>query len=216
MSKKFVLSYSGGKDCLLAMYRKIKEGWKPIALLTTVKKSTPESWTHGLSYDLLEKVSKSLDLPIIYVECDACEYEEKFEEKLKEAKNMGAEYVVYGDIDIELHRQWGVDRATNVGLKYEFPLWQEDRETLVHEVIDSGFKAIIKKVNLDCMDKDFVGKTLTKELVEKIKDTGSDACGENGEYHTIVIDGPIFNYKIEIKPEDLSPESCYRFTVKSQ
>lgn len=213
MSKKFVLSYSGGKDCLLAMYRKIKEGCTPVALLTTVKKSTPESWTHGLSYDLLEKVSKSLDLPIIYVECDACEYEEKFEEKLKEAKNMGAEYVVYGDIDIELHRQWGVDRATNVGLKYEFPLWQEDRETLVHEVIDSGFKAIIKKVNLDCMSSDFLGKTLTKELVEKIKATGSDACGENGEYHTFVVDGPIFKNKIDISDKDIQIKENYGLSM---
>lgn len=213
MSKKFVLSYSGGKDCLLAMYRKIKEGWTPIALLTTVKKSTPESWTHGLSYDLLEKVSKSLDLPIIYVECDACEYEEKFEEKLKEAKNMGAEYVVYGDIDIELHRQWGVDRATNVGLKYEFPLWQEDREMLVHEVIDSGFKAIIKKVNLDCMSSDFLGKTLTKELVEEIKATGSDACGENGEYHTFVVDGPIFKNKIDISDKDIQIKENYGISM---
>ena len=213
MSKKFVLSYSGGKDCLLAMYRKIQEGYKPVALLTTLKKSTPESWTHGLSYDLLEKVSKSLDLPIIYVECDACEYEEKFEEKLKEAKNMGAEYVVYGDIDIELHRQWGVDRATNAGLKYEFPLWQEDREKLVNEVIDSGFKAIIKKVNLDCMPSDFLGKTLTKHLVEEIKATGSDACGENGEYHTFVVDGPIFKHKIDISDEEIQIKENYGFSM---
>lgn len=213
MSKKFVLSYSGGKDCLLAMYRKIKEGCTPVALLTTVKKSTPESWTHGLSYDLLEKVSKSLELPIIYVECDASEYEEKFEEKLKEAKNMGAEYVVYGDIDIELHRQWGVDRATNAGLKYEFPLWQEDREKLVHEVIDNGFKAVIKKVNLDCMSSDFLGKTLTKELVEEIKATGSDACGENGEYHTFVVDGPIFKNRIDISDKEIKIKDNYGLSI---
>lgn len=214
MSKKFVLSYSGGKDCILALYRKIQEGCTPVALLTTVKKSEGETWTHGLNYELLEQVSKSLELPIIFAECEVSEYEEKFEEKLKVAKEMGATSVVYGDIDIELHRQWGVDRAAHAGLDYEFPLWQEDREKLVYEVIDSGFKAVIKKVNLDCMSKDFVGKTLTKELVEKIKDTGSDACGENGEYHTFVVDGPIFNHRIEVKSEDFRPESCYRFTVK--
>ena len=213
MNNKFVLSYSGGKDCILALYRKIQEGCTPVALLTTVKKSEAETWTHGLSYDLLEQVSKSLELPIIYAECEASEYEDKFEEKLKVAKEMGATSVVYGDIDIELHKQWGVDRATNVGLNYEFPLWQEDREKLVHEVIDNGFKAIIKKVNLDCMSGYFLGKTLTKELIEKIKDTGSDACGENGEYHTFVVDGPIFNYKIEVKHEDFKIENNYGFSV---
>lgn len=213
MNNKFVLSYSGGKDCILALYRKIQEGCTPVALLTTVKKSSNETWTHGLTFDLLEQVSKSLELPIIYAECDVSEYETKFEEKLKIAKEMGATSVVYGDIDIELHKQWDIDRATNTGLNYEFPLWQEDREKLVNEVIDNGFKAIIKKVNLDCMGEDFLGKTLTKELVEKIKETGSDPCGENGEYHTFVVDGPIFNYKIDVKHDDFRVEDNYAFSV---
>ena len=212
-NKKFVLSYSGGKDCILAMYRKIKEGWTPVALLTTIKKSSPESWTHGLTFDLLEEVSKSLDLPIIYVECEASEYEERFEDKLRIAKDMGAETVVYGDIDIELHKKWGVDRAENSGLNYEFPLWQEDREKLVHEFIDSGFKALIKKVNLNYMSSDFLGKTLTKDLIEEIKATGSDACGENGEYHTFVYDGPIFKNKIDINIEDVKREKNYGFSL---
>ncbi|WP_455539004.1 Dph6-related ATP pyrophosphatase [Terrisporobacter sp.] len=207
MKNKFVLSYSGGKDCILALYRKIQEGSVPVALLTTVKKSSKETWTHGLSFDLLEQVSKSLDIPILYAQCDVCEYEEVFEEKLKEAKAMGAISVVYGDIDIEHHRKWGVDRAEHTGLDYEFPLWQEDREKLVHEVIDNGFKAIIKKVNLDFMSEDFLGKTLTKELIEEIKSTESDACGENGEYHTFVVDGPIFKYKIDITHEKYKIEN---------
>lgn len=212
-TKKFVLSYSGGKDCILAMYRKIKEGWTPVALLTTIKKSSPESWTHGLTFDLLEEVSKSLDLPIIYVECEASEYEERFEDKLRIAKDMGAETVVYGDIDIELHKKWGVDRAENSGLNYEFPLWQEDREKLVHEFIDSGFKALIKKVNLNYMSSDFLGKTLTKDLIEEIKATGSDACGENGEYHTFVYDGPIFKNRIDMNIEDIKREKNYGFSL---
>lgn len=212
-TKKFVLSYSGGKDCILAMYRKIKEGWTPVALLTTIKKSSPESWTHGLTFDLLEEVSKSLDLPIIYVECEASEYEDRFEDKLRIAKDMGAETVVYGDIDIELHKKWGVDRAENSGLNYEFPLWQEDREKLVHEFIDSGFKALIKKVNLNYMSSDFLGKTLTKDLIEEIKATGSDACGENGEYHTFVYDGPIFKNRIDMNIEDIKREKNYGFSL---
>ena len=65
-SKKFVMSYSGGKDCMLAMYRKIKEGWTPVALITTVKKDSVDSWTHSISKKLLEKASQSLNIPIIY------------------------------------------------------------------------------------------------------------------------------------------------------
>jgi len=198
-SKKFVMSYSGGKDCMLAMYKKIKEGFTPVALITTIKKDSADSWTHSINKRLLEEASKSLNIPIIYVECDISEYETEFEKKLLVAKEMGATTVVYGDIDIELHKKWDIDRATNAGLDYELPLWNGDREALVHEFIDSGFKAVIKKVNLENMSEDFLGKVLDKELVEEIKETGSDACGENGEYHTFVVDGPIFNNPIDLE-----------------
>ena len=198
-SKKFVMSYSGGKDCMLAMYKKIKEGFTPVALITTIKKDSADSWTHSINKRLLEEASKSLDIPIIYVECDISEYETEFEKKLLVAKEMGATTVVYGDIDIELHKKWDIDRATNAGLDYELPLWNGDREGLVHEFIDSGFKAVIKKVNLENMSEDFLGKVLDKDLVEEIKKTGSDACGEYGEYHTFVVDGPIFNNPIGLQ-----------------
>lgn len=197
--KKFVMSYSGGKDCMLAMYKKIKAGWTPVALLTTIKEDSEDSWTHSISKRLLDDASKSLNIPILYAECSVNEYEKEFEKKLIAAKEMGATTVVYGDIDIELHRQWNIDRANNAGLDYELPLWNEDREALVYELIDSGFKAVIKKVNLQNMSEDFLGKVLDKDLVEEIKKTGSDACGENGEYHTFVVDGPIFNNPIELE-----------------
>ena len=80
-SKKFVMSYSGGKDCMLAMYRKIKEGWTPVALITTVKKDSVDSWTHSISKKLLEKASESLNIPIIYVECEMKDYEAKSDDK---------------------------------------------------------------------------------------------------------------------------------------
>ena len=126
---------------------------------------------------------------------------------------MGATSVVYGDIDIAHHKQWGIDRSKNAGLDYEFPLWQEDREKLVYEVIDSGFKAVIKKVNLDYLSEDFLGKTLTKELIEKIKSKGVDPCGENGESHTFVVDGPIFDYKINIKHDESKIEENYALSI---
>lgn len=196
---KFVMSYSGGKDCMLAMYKKIQQGCEPVALITTIKKDSTESWTHGLDNKMLEVASKNLDIPIIYVECSADEYEQQFEKKLLEAKKMGADTVVYGDIDIELHRKWGEDRATNSGLNFEFPLWQADREKTVYEFIDSGFKAVIKKVNLENMGEEFLGKVIDKSVIKEIVKTGSDACGENGEYHTFVIDGPIFKKPIDIE-----------------
>ncbi|MEF9992052.1 MAG: diphthine--ammonia ligase [Romboutsia sp.] len=196
---KFVMSFSGGKDSILALYRMIKRGHEPVAILTTINKNKGKSWTHGLSGDLLNKISESLNIPLLTVECDVAEYEKKFEEKLQEAKNMGAEICAYGDIDIQEHKKWDINRCIKVGLEPNFPLWQENREKLVYEFIDSGFTTIITTVNLNNMGEEFLGKKLTRKLVEDIKSTGSDACGENGEYHTFVIDGPLFKNKVDFE-----------------
>jgi diphthine-ammonia ligase len=209
MNNKFIMSFSGGKDSTLALYRMIKNGYKPIALLTTIKKNANKSWTHGINNRLLEEVSKSLEIPLLKVECDVCEYEKEFEKSLIKAKEMGAEICVFGDIDIQEHKEWDISRCKNTGLKSEFPLWQEDRESLVYEFIDSGFTTIIKTVNLKYLSEDLLGKKLTKNIVEEIKSTGADACGENGEYHTFVIDGPLFKNPIAFKNKGIVIENNY-------
>lgn len=207
--EKFIMSFSGGKDSILALYRMIKKGYEPIALLTTVKKNQEKSWTHGLGKEFLHRISKSLDIPLLLVECDVNEYERKFEEALIKAKDMGATMCVFGDIDIELHKKWDVDRCKNDGIKAELPLWQQNREDLVYEFIDSGFTTIINKVNLKYMGIEFLGKELNREIIDDIKSTGSDACGENGEYHTFVVDGPLFKNRIDFTNEGIVKDINY-------
>lgn len=209
MTKKIIMSFSAGKDSILALYRMIKKGYEPIALLTTVKKNQEKSWTHGLGKEFLYRISKSLDIPLLLVECDVNEYERKFEEALIKAKDMGATMCVFGDIDIELHKKWDVDRCKNAGIKAELPLWQQNREDLVYEFIDSGFTTIINKVNLKYMGIEFLGKELNREIIDDIKSTGSDACGENGEYHTFVVDGPLFKNRIDFKSEGIVKDINY-------
>lgn len=214
-NKKFVISFSGGKDSMLALHRMIKRGYTPVALLTTVKKNEGESWTHGINLDFLNRISKSLGIDLITVECEVSEYESEFERKLLEAKEKGATICVYGDIDIEHHRQWGVDRCNSVNMNAEFPLWQENREELVYEFIDNGYKAIIKTINLNNLGEEFLGEILTKNLIQKIKETGSDACGENGEYHTFVSDGPLFKIPISFEIESkILDENYGRLNIK--
>lgn len=209
MTKKIIMSFSAGKDSILALYRMIKKGYEPIALLTTVKKNQEKSWTHGLGKEFLHRISKSLDIPLLLVECDVNEYERKFEEALIKAKDMGATMCVFGDIDIELHKKWDVDRCKNAGIKAELPLWQQNREDLVYEFIDSGFTTIINKVNLKYMGIEFLGKELNREIIDDIKSTGSDACGENGEYHTFVVDGPLFKNRIDFTNEGIVKDINY-------
>jgi len=196
MGIKVVVSFSGGKDSILSLHKAISLGYEPIALMTTINKNKGDSWFHDISSDLLKQVSLALNIPLLLVECDCENYENTFEIALKNMKNLGAEACIFGDIDIPHHREWGEIRCQNTNLEAIFPLWQGDRETLVKEFIDLGYKAIIKKVNLNNMGVNFLGKTLNHELLKEIKGTGSDLCGENGEYHTFVYDGPIFSKEI--------------------
>ena len=211
--EKFVMSFSGGKDSVLALYKMIQMGHEPVALLTTIKKYQEESWTHGLSKDLLQRISASLSIPLMLIECDASEYEIKFEEALLRAKYNGATMCVFGDIDIEAHKQWDLDRCKNVGIKAELPLWKKSREDLVYEFIDSGFTTIINKVNLKYMEIEFLGKELNKLTVDDIKSRGVDVCGENGEYHTFVIDGPLFKNRVKFINEDIIHDINYGYLV---
>ena len=209
MDNGFIMSFSGGKDSTLALYRMIKKGYKPVALLTTLKKNKGKSWTHGITNSLLEKVSKSLKIPILKVECDIDEYETEFEKALIEGKKMGAQICVFGDIDIEEHKQWDILRCENTGLKAKFPLWQEDRGKLVYEFIDSGFTTIIKTINLKYLDEKYLGKVLDRSVVKEIELSGADICGENGEYHTFVINGPLFSQPIEFENKGKVLENGY-------
>lgn len=210
--KKFIMSYSCGKDSTLALYRMIKKGHIPEALLVTVNKNESRSWFHGVPQELINEVSKALNIPLILVESKGDDYAKVFTKALINAKDtLGIDSCVYGDIDLEPHRVWCTDRCNEALIEAVFPLWQEDREELVYEFIDSGFKTVIKNVKLECMGEEFLGKILTREVVRDIKSTGSDACGENGEYHSFVYDGPLFKHKVSFKSNGIIKNTTHGF-----
>lgn len=198
-NKKFVASYSGGKDSILAIYRAIKKGLKPLCLIITYNKEKNLSWFHGLPKGVLNSISKSLNIPIWIVETNGEKYAENFEKALLKAKKQGAEICIFGDIDLEGHLQWATKRCENIGLKPYFPLWKEDRKKLMFEFLNSGFVATFTTINKKMLDDKFIGSIITKDICQQIEKEGVDICGENGEYHTFVYDGPIFKEKVKFK-----------------
>lgn len=207
--KKFVASYSGGKDSMLAIYRAIKAGLEPLCFIITYNKDRNLSWFHGVPKGLLENVSKSLNILIWLIETNGEEYTKNFEKGLTKAKELGAEVCIFGDIDLEGHLVWCSERCENVGLKPYFPLWKENRKTLVYEFLESGFSSTFTVINTKMLNDKFLGMTMTKEICEQIEKEGADICGENGEYHTFVYNGPIFKEEIKFKFGDKIENNGY-------
>lgn len=204
--KKFIASFSGGKDSMLAIYRCVLSGMVPVSMITTSPKDEHRSWFHKVSHDTLFNISKSINIPLKIIYTTDTDYSEKFESALREAKESGIDICVFGDIDILEHLEWCTKRCENVGIVPYFPLWQENRKMIVKEVIDKGFKAKIIRVIDEKLQDGFLGEYLSYDIMEKMEKLGVDVCGENGEYHTIVLDGPLFAFKVDLESEVYNEE----------
>jgi diphthine-ammonia ligase len=201
-NSNFFCSWSGGKDSCLALYRSIKEGNHPKALLTMLVEDGQRSRSHGLPIHIIEEQAKVLGVPLRVCSASWSNYEENFTNVLKDLKNQGIEAGVFGDIDIEDHQKWVQKVCSKVQMDSYHPLWKEARRSLLMEFISLGFKATIVAVKEGVLDKSFLGKILDESLVLEIEKLGVDACGEEGEFHTVVTDGPIFSSPINIKLKD--------------
>ena len=190
--KRFVASYSGGKDSVFAIYRAISGGMLPHRLITTYNTDMARSWFHGIPGDVLSAVSKSLGIEIELIRTSGKEYGASFEAALVRACSEGAEVCVFGDIDIEAHLEWCSERCAIAGVAPCLPLWGGERKALVLEFLAAGFMTVITTVDTTRMPESYLGKTLSPEIVDELEAAGIDACGENGEFHTFTFDGPIF------------------------
>ena len=193
---KFVSAFSTGKDSMLALHRMVAAGHTPIGLIVIYNSGAGRSWFHGVDRPALEKIAAALEIPLYCFETDGHDYNETMERALIQAKADGAEACVFGDIDIENHAQWNRDRCAAAGLKALMPLWQQDREALARAVVDAGYTCIIKCLHPEQLPESFLGRALSPQVFAGMKNHAIDLCGENGEYHTVVLDGPLFKHPL--------------------
>lgn len=208
---KFAMSYSCGKDSTLALHRMVEQGHEPVCLVVMVNEAVSRSWFHGADYDMLERYSEALALPVITCPAGGENYGPAFEAGLARAKKMGAEGVCFGDIDIDENRSWEEARCKAAGLAPCFPLWQQGREEIVHEIIRLGYKCLIKSVNRTILPAELPGTFLNETSVLTMKSAGADICGENGEYHTLAVDGPVFRKPVNVQIGDKTESGDYVF-----
>jgi diphthine-ammonia ligase len=192
---KVFSSWSGGKECTLATDKAISQGHEVLYLLNFISEDGQRSRSHGTKASVLALQAEAIGIPLIQVKTSWENYEENFKNVVRELKDKGIEGGVFGDIDLEEHREWVKRVCSEVGVKAFLPLWGIKPGEIIEEFLKLKFKAIVVATRLE---ENFLGKALDQALVRQISKLGSHPCGENGEYHTFVTDGPIFRKALKV------------------
>jgi len=204
---KTIMSWSGGKDSSMAYYEAQKtQGLEISALLTTVTEGYDRISMHGVRCTLLEQQAESLGVPVekVYISQKSSneEYEFKMKEKLLHFKEQGVSSIVIGDIFLEDLKKYREEKLSEVDMKGIFPIWKKDTSQLARTFIELGFKAIITCIDSQLLDKKFVGRNFDLKFLSDLP-SHIDPCGENGEFHSFVYDGPIFQHAVSYRKGEI-------------
>lgn len=209
----FLCSWSGGKDSTYAFSKAVQLGYKPSVLLNVMNEFGNRSRSHGIPKNILQAQAKAIGLPIHFFNSTWGDYEVNYIENLKYlAERYPITHSVFGDIDIEMHREWEEKVSKAANLKAVLPLWQGNRKQLVLEMIDVGIEAMIVSCNQE-LGSQFLGRIIDTDIINEFEAMGVDTCGENGEYHTLVVNAPFFKNKIDVKVTEKLTSSNYNFAT---
>jgi len=207
----FIASFSGGKDSVLALYKASQMG-QAMGLIVMLEEEGKRSRSHGMPPELIQAQADSIGLPVYTAAASWADYEEVFVGLLENAKQQGAEVLVTGDLDMPAHGCWHDEVTKRVGLKLGMPLWEMNHREAVDEFMNLGFVTMIVTVNISLgMTEDDLGRVLTPEYVKELEARNIDPCGEGGEFHTTVIDGPLFRQPIAVRKCSIIRDGDYAF-----
>jgi uncharacterized protein (TIGR00290 family) len=203
MPEEVVLSWSGGKDSAMAFMELARDARYRIAsLLTTVTSGYERISMHGVRVSLLEEQASSLGVQLVKVTIPEGSSNEQYESAMRSVLTRvqadGVKTVAFGDLFLEDIRRYREERLSQVGMKAVFPIWKMDTRELADSFLKLGFKAVLVCVDSKFLDRSFVGRAFDESLLADLP-SGVDPCGENGEFHTFVHAGPIFNHPILVR-----------------
>lgn len=229
---KAFVSWSGGKDSALACYRMMKQPGIEVAFLLNMLAENGEySCSHGLRASLLQEQAKAMapmpihrraaeigaipttvhqkkikvgmGIPILQRSASRKDYEKEFKRAISDLKAQDVRAGIFGDIDLQAHRDWIERVCRERGIEVFFPLWEAPREALLEEFISAGFKSRIVATHPASLGPEWLGCEIDRDFMRKIKALPHiDPCGEKGEYHTFVYDGPMFYFPVSFYEED--------------
>ena len=215
MKERVLLSWSGGKDSALALYELERAGECEIAaLLTTVTDATGRIGMHAVRRELVARQAESLRLPLRELMVPPFPandvYEAAMRGVLEDCAASGVRRVAFGDLFLEDIRTYREGMLAGLGLQGLYPVWGRDTSMLVREFLEVGFRAVLVCVDVEVLDASFAGRELDRALLAELP-AGVDPCGENGEFHTFVFDGPGFRSPIAFERGDVRRESSFAF-----
>ncbi len=184
---------------MMSCYEAQTAGFYPVYLLNMIDEDGSRSRSHGISRELLSIQAEAIDIPLVQKRTGWEDYEENFKEAVCHLKRQGIEKGVFGDIDLQGHRDWVERISKELSIEPILPLWGRRREDLLREFLEAGFEAIVVATKGSLLGGEWLGRRIDEELISDLKNLGGiDLWGENGEYHTFVIDGPLFKKRIII------------------
>lgn len=203
---KVACLWSGGKDSCFACWKAIAQGLDVCYLVSFISAEFGRASFHGVRRELMFLQSEAVGIPMIQRETTRENYEQVYKGVMHELREMGIEGLVTGDIDLVEHQAWVEGSCCEFGLEALMPLWGLDPGEILSEFIDEGFEAVVVCIKADLFDGKWLGRKIDKQFITDLQGfrqrPNFHICGENGEYHTFVVDGPIFQRHISVTPGD--------------
>jgi len=195
---KAVCSWSGGKDGCFACYKAIKAGHEISHLVNFISQEYRRVRFHGTEGRLIQLQAQAIGIPLLQRETTADGYEEEFKEAVRSVLPTGVEGMVFGDIYLQENQKWTHKVCADLGITPIEPIWGRDPEELLLEFIEAGFEARVISARADLFGQEWINRTVDGDFAEYLRASSIDFCGESGEFHTFVTDGPLFKRPVRI------------------
>jgi diphthine-ammonia ligase len=194
----YIVSWSGGKDCCFACFEAARKGYKISRLVNFISSEFKRVSFHGTEAKLIQLQSQALGIPLLQKETTPNCYENEFKEAVLSLIPSGVKGMVFGDLYLEEHKAWVEKVCGDLGIKAIEPLWEKSPEESLANFIDAGFEAVVVSAQSRLIEEKWIGHKVDRDFMAYLKDRNIDLCGENGEYHTLVVNGPIFKKPIHL------------------
>lgn len=209
----YLASWSGGKDSCFAVHKAMQAGMKVTGMLNCISRENGRVSFHGVDPRLVHAQAELLGIPLRQQETTPERYAEEFKDGIRElGRERIVEGMIFGDIYLDEHLDWVQGVCRDMGIKAVEPLWGLNTSELVRQFVKEGFRSIIIAGKADRIDREWIGRTIDAAFIEYLDARPEvDPCGERGEYHTLVVGGPLFRGRIEIEEAAVVERGDYRF-----